>query len=255
MREFNYQRAHREWAFPQWEKLSDEIKVLYQDVQVAYNGTHQLGDLSMPWLEGFPEKFAAIPDEELVHAQMVIHSLGHWDCRENHDLDFPRDKHGSYWKFERLAKQSLLARGWVTTWPQPPTDQFMDHKEGTGLDNEEIAEKLAPLMLPEFIVRGVQNVNHRVTGQSQLRGHPFVVGQKHIENSRTMALDPRCAPCDFCGFPFDDHISDKVAFISLSRATDPDTFTLTDTEQDKLKSVIEFMGKMAGYVFMKGGKV
>lgn len=261
MKEFNYKRAHREWAFPQWEMLSDEIKDLYQDVQVAYDGTHQLGDLSMPWLEGFPEKFAAIPDEELAYAQMVIQGLGHWDCRENHDLVFPRDKHGSYWKFERLAKQRLIARGRCTPWPQPPTDQFMDHKEGTSLDVEEIAKELSSLLSPEFVVRKVDYMNHRlregVERITPLPRHPFVVGRKHLQNSKSIYLDPRCAPCDYCGHAYDDHISDKVAFISLSRATDPDTFTLADTEQDKLKSVTEIMdsNKMDGFAFVKGDQV
>lgn len=261
MREFNYQRAHREWAFPQWQLLSDGIKVLYQDVQAAYDGTSQLKDLSMPWLEGFLEKFAAIPDEELALAQTVIFSLGHWDCKENHDLDFPRDKHGSHWKFEHLAKQSLVARGWRSPWPTPPAELFMDHKEGTDLDNEEIAQELSALLSPEFVVRKVDCVNHRLReGVERVPSHPghlFTIGRRHFANSKSMYLDPRCAPCARCGFPYDDHISDKVAFISLSRATDSDGLVLTDDEKAKLQSVTEFMdsNKMDGFAFVKGRQI
>jgi hypothetical protein len=261
MREFNHKRAHREWAFPQWQLLSEAIKVLYMEVQEAYGNTYQLIDLSMPWLEGFPEKFASIPDEELVHAQMVIQALGHWDSKDNHDLDFPRDKHGTHWKFEKLAKQSLIARGWTSPWPATPTDQFMDHKEGTGMDVEEIAKELSSLLSPEFVVCKVDYVNHRlregVERITSLPRHPFVVGRKHLQNSKSMYLDPRCAPCDYCGHAYDDHISDKVAFISLSRATDSDDFVLTDDEKAKLQSVTEIMdsNKMDGFAFVKGDQV
>ena len=245
MKEFDFRKAHREWAFPQWEMLSDEIRALYRDVQAAYDGTHQLKDLSMPWLEGFPEKFAAIPDEELVHAQMVIHNLGHWDSKDSHDLLFPRDKHGGYWKFEHLAKQSLVARGYCSpqakNWPKPPTEQFMVHKEGTEFDNEELADLARPLVDDfYFEVVRVDQCNYRVKGLPDSEGHPFVIGRKHIANSHTMFLDPRCAPCDHCGRQYDDHTSEKALLLKLKNSHVPDedgVIQLVPEEQEVLKGL------------------
>lgn len=250
--EFNYKRAHREWAYPEWEALPDEVKELYLTVIEKYDGTNQSGDLSMPWLEGIEELFDVIDMEVLAHSAMVINALGHWDSSDNHDLEFPRNKHGAHWKYERLARQNLVKRGYPGPMPKPPSDQYMDHKEGTDYNNEELTELLRPMIAKHFSVLRVDNVNHRIRNAPFVKGHPFVIGRKHLENSNTMILDPRCAPCSHCGYSYDHHISDRVALLIPIREMEGDTVDLNEEEAETLRSLDEFFkeNKIDGVAFV-----
>lgn len=210
--ELNYKRAHREWAFPEWEKLSIAVKALYCKVQEGYEGTSQLKDLSMPWLAGFEGLFDQIDMDVLAHARSVIYHLGYWDSKESADLHFPRDKHGAYWKFDRLARQNLVKRGNKKPYPNPPLAQFMEHKEGTEYDNNELATMLKPMFEGHFSVLKIDYANYRIVGRPSIAGHPFVIGRKHFQNN-SMILDPRCAPCTRCGHSYDDHVSDRIIFL------------------------------------------
>jgi len=248
MTEFNFRRAHREWAVPQYNKLSDQIKQLYRDVIAEYDGVNQLKNLDMPFLlTGFEERFANIAPDELGHAAYVIHCCGYWDDPKDENVaSWPRDSHGAYWKFQRLANQTLCNRGYsefiVPESNDEVPDKFMDHVDGSTYDNDEVAAILAPITLPEFIVRAVRDVNHKPD--------MFVIGSKHFPKDGSGYLRPEQAPCYRCGRPYAEHTHETVLF--LSRVDKPDEDAVTEAEQAKLKEIVPELEKykLDGFVFV-----
>ena len=78
--EFNFRRAHREWAQPEFDKLSDKIKAIWHLV-VAVSG--QLKQWQHPGVEfGKHENIRAAmlecDPEALCRSAVVIHYWGHW---------------------------------------------------------------------------------------------------------------------------------------------------------------------------------
>jgi len=83
MIEFNYVRAHKEWAQPQFDALPDEVKQLFDDVVEIGGELKQSGASPVQ----FPDtnqgrelraKFEAIDSETLANASYVIYRYGHW---------------------------------------------------------------------------------------------------------------------------------------------------------------------------------
>jgi len=241
MKEFNYKRAHDEWALPKFHALSFPLKTLYVDVIEAYKGTHQNKSLGMDWLPGFEERFNAFDPEELAKAGHIIYGCGHWDYKGAGA--WPRDDHGGYWKFELLVKQNLIARGYREYNKfKVPTGMFDDHKEGTGLSHDEICDQFKPLVSPEFTAVLVTTVNHKPD--------IFCIGAKHMKNSPGMILDPTSAPCATCGRPYAEHTFDTVLVL---RRTLDEGDKLSDAEKAKLIAIQPKLTehKLAGVAFTR----
>lgn len=258
-REFNYKRAHREWAVPEFIKLGDDIKALYRRVQVEMAEACQNKSLGLDWpADGsLHAAFAAVDPAALAHAAEVIHALGHWDYRSPDDV-FPcqRDNIGGYWKFEKLAKQSLIDRGLQSLIKNgPDVEQFMDHKEGTDFDDDELKQILAPCFAPELILVRVTQVNWRLAPSARprkpIQGHPFVIGAAHFPKDGGMYINVHQAGCAECGCSYEEHLSDHVAV--LKRASGSEEPKLTPAEHNRLlgaKPLLE-EHKLDGVVFVK----
>jgi len=256
--EFNFVRAQREWAYPRWLELSDAIKALYVRVQRECAGLSQNHSLGMDWPADGSLKaaFDAIPNDELIEAQDVIYYLGHWDAKENKDLQFPRDKCGGYWKFQKYARQSLVERPNRMTdkWPEFDCEPWMDHVEGTEYSDSELPKLLGPKMAAHFKLVKVTRINHRLSSGCALKGnndrHPFCIGTPHFPKDDGMYIQPKQAPCCICGRDYDDHISDKVMVIKPLRAN---VDKLNDEEAATLKAMEPDMVtyKIDGFVFTK----
>ena len=250
--EFNYERAHREWALPEWEKLPNNIKELYRKVDKLYNGVNQNDALGMDWISDELEaEFAAIDMEELANAARVIHALGRWDYAGAGD--WPRSKHGGHWKFQLLAQQTLAKYGCGESSsggrscdvPNSIAERFMDHKPGTEYDNKELVKVMAPLLRPLFEVVACEQVNHRP--------HPFMIGPKHLEKSG-MVLDPNVAPCAMrgCGLPYSEHTSEKALILKRARYEPENKLREEEVQMlESIKPVLE-EHKIDGFGFIRG---
>lgn len=118
---------------------------------------------------------------------------------------------------KKLAAKDPLIAPWLDK------ERFMIDKSPDGVLLKELRAVPAP---PQWCVKEVTSANHRLalhlpqSGNDRGRPwgkHPFCIGQKHMENnSGSIMLDPRCAPCDICGYDFDKHISDKIALLEYS---------------------------------------
>jgi len=258
-REFNYRRAHREWAVPQYHALPQAIKDLYTRVIRECKNQNQNNDLGMDWPgPEFKAEFDAIPGPLLAHAGHVIFGLGHWDTPKKGKScsAWPSSDHGAYWKFKTLCQQSMAARNLQHKIFDSDADWMMDHKEGTSLDDVELRLMIAPMLAPHLICHAVTAINHRLKdGCHALKGknvrHMFCIGQKHFK-SDSIYLDPRAAPCDICGCDCDDHVSDHIVVLKLP----PDQVDKTELTEDQsacLKALAPFMTehKLDGFVFVK----
>lgn len=241
MKEFNYRRAHAEWALPGFSTLPQSIKDLYADVVFHYAEVHQnRKTLGLPWLEGFEDRFDAMDPETLARAANVIYGCGHWDYPKNGAGPWPRDNHGGYWKFEILAKLSLSKRGF-TEYKRYGLSEgaFMDHKEGTGLDNDELGGIFMALTLPEFETVRVTTVNHRPD--------MFCIGPKHFTD---FGLDVKAAPCAVCGEAHDRHTSDKALIVRRLTCTETNLSMAEEVKLRLLKPEMEFH-KIDGIAFVR----
>lgn len=81
----------------------------------------------------------------------------------------------------------------------------------------------------------------RVT-TAQLQHHPFVIGSRHISNSSGSMLRPESAPCDFCGYEYKDHISDKA--ILLEHHPSMTTEQAAVASQHALKDMREWLNQL-----------
>jgi len=256
MREFNYKRAHKEWALPEWNKLDENFKRLFRMVQEHCAGQHQNKNLGMDWpFDEFKEAFdeaAKNTPAMLAHSGYVIYGLGHWDYKGAGE--WPRDSHGGYWKYEHFVKQALAARSYSYASFKPYDTEkgwMMDHKEGTDYDNDELADMFRPRLADHFEVLDVRNVNFRVRGAAKHDGHPFCIGNAHMQNSVGMYLDPRSAPCAQCKLPYDDHESDRVMILRRTGKYLPQ-YELTEDEKAALEAIKEDLEvhKVDGFVFV-----
>lgn len=239
MKEFNYKRAHTEWAVPEYLKLSREIKALFSRVQNEGGEWHQNHDTSIDWPgEDIKAAFDAIPPDQLAYGMQVIYSLGHWDYTGS-DNPTPKDKHGAYWKFEILAKRSLIDRTPRYVWTDcDVSKKFMDHKEGTEYSSDELPDLARQVCHIYEPVEG-RAVNFKVKGQP---GHPFTIGNGHFTDSPY--LDPNAHGCywqdykgdSHCGLPYKDHTHDVALLV---RGPLPKT----DEEKAELEAIINVCKK------------
>ena len=257
-REFNYRRAHREWAVPQYHALPQAIKDLYTRVIRECRNQNQNNDLGMDWPSPeFKAAFDDIPGPMLAHAGHVIHGLGHWyDPKAYEFCSWPCSDHGAHWKFERFCQQSMAECNLQYKTFDADKDWMMDHVEGTGLDDDELRLMLVPMLVPQFLCHAVTTINHRLKdGCCALKGkndrYPFCIGTKHFR-SDSIYLDPRAAPCDICGCSYDDHVSDHVVVLKLP-PDQVDKTKLTEDQQACLKALAPFMTehRLDGFVFVK----
>ena len=233
MREFNYQRAWREWAQPRFDKLSPELRALFTDVLAA---TDDLHTVPQKYETPFPDTekgnalavaFSKFGSEELAEAACVIYYYGHWGYTAEGKES---QKGGAYWLFQRLADHVTIKRGETNgggvlcskNWEKRnwQTDDFMDHKEGTSLDNDELAAKYRALVPEPFVVQQVTQVNYKP--------HPYVIGPKHIEAAQSyggilgkeVMEKVGCAYYDrgsSCGLPYSAHTHDTAIFLTMTR--------------------------------------
>lgn len=115
---FDFRRAWRELADPEYRKLPERMRELHKRVDFECAGLDQLNDLSMPWpkvkpgeLEQSPslrEAFEAQTSEDLAVASRVVWSYGHWMPGGS---PRPRSRQtGSTWKFAMYCDQILTLR-------------------------------------------------------------------------------------------------------------------------------------------------
>jgi hypothetical protein len=254
--DFNYKLAWYDWARVQFQCLPADVRAIYEDIRDHYTELSQVADLSVRWPTEDEENKAAveiakhghhdhlrsrfenIPAEWLARAVSVIHSYGHWGS----GWAIPNDG-GAYWKFESLAKQVLIDKGRENcTWD--------DYKCDT--------DKYKVLSAVERAIDGALNGSglsrHSLTHVNH-RPHPFVIGPKHLENSKSMYLDPDCAPCawrgprrEACNLSHAEHVSDHVVVIAgLTEPVSDDHKTAIET----LAPVLEEHG-IDGMVFVAG---
>lgn len=225
MQEFNYNRAWTEWAVPRFAKLKPEVRELLAMAATAAEKIGQNDNRALPWpKEGnLKSAFDKMDAETLREAATVVHLYGHWHPYNGEVQAIQAD--GLYWKFKMWADQSLIGRGEEAsvTWERNNfrVAAFVDHKEGTEYDNEELGTKYSNAFAGVFEVK-CNNVNHRVVlpGGSvdrTYKPHPFTIGMKHFPKDGGMYIDPHAAPCAYCGAPLESHKSDRVLFLKLLR--------------------------------------
>ncbi len=101
---FDYQRAWKELARPQFEALDRRAKDLYLYVVEAAAEAEQDRDLLLPWPhDTLRRNFEALPISLLAHAARVIYFHGHWGPI----TALYQQGNGAYWRFANLADQVL----------------------------------------------------------------------------------------------------------------------------------------------------
>ena len=236
MKEFNYKRAHAEWAVPEYHKLSPEIRSLFSRVQREGNEWHQNRDTSIDWpTDDIKAAFDAIPSDELIHGMQVIYGLGHWG-HAGSDNPTLKDGHGAYWKFETLAKRSLIDRRPYKPWAERDiAKDFMEHKEGSEYSMGELVDLAQPVCRIYTPVEG-RAVNYKVQGKV---GHPFMIGLGHFQKD-SIYLDPNLHGCywpgeagkERCGLPYSVHTHDVALIV---RGPSP----YTEEQRNEIKAIFD----------------
>jgi hypothetical protein len=251
---FNFKRAHDEWARPQFDKLSQQIKRLFEKVVECSEFLGQGKDLSVQFkslveddghaaVADLKKSFEACDPQELADAAEVIYACGHW----HYDRERPFGKNGAYWKFQALVKTHLI-KLWGHSYSEDTvkerlgrtTDDFMDHEPGTSYSLDEMPELFQPHLEGVFRVLDAQTVNHDP--------HPFVIGAKHL-TGKSIYLDPDAAPCAApgCNLSYKQHTYDKVLFLQAAR----DLENKEAAEAlDSVKGLME-EHKLDGFVFVE----
>ena len=228
-KEFNYQRAWKEFVQPEYKKLCEFLQFtnLYHLVEKHVDGLNQDGARHALLGEKVPHiiaMFDCMPVEQLAWASQVVYFYGHLASNR------AAQESGLYWKFQMLADTSLINREKVDCSKPLSTSglvamhdskvrmdkalkAFHDHKEGTEYDDEEATEILVKVAADGVSVLRVDHVNHKPD--------MFCIGPKHFKND-SMYLDPTFAPCAHCGEPYSAHTSDRVVFVKVHNPDDKD---------------------------------
>lgn len=249
MQEFNHKRAWLEWIKPNFDAAYSESELF----RAAWNAvvklspdlvqcSHALGSLKMEIstsdaaIEPPPEMVdlsRSIDRVALFRLGWIVNNYGHWApnnvCSETS---------GATWKFEKFANQIVFKNGGgedivkAKAELEARTKLFYDHKPGTTYDGDDAVALLANVSK----VKPAKHVavNFRVDGYSG-NGHPFCIGGKHMALSQGMYLDPTCAPCAECGYPYSAHHHDMALLVT-------DTKKLSDDElKAELKKLLDFI--------------
>jgi hypothetical protein len=95
---------------------------------------------------------------------------------------------------------------------------FMDHKEGTKWDDDELPKRYQHLVENEFLIKAVRQCNYNP--------HPFTIGQNHFDNGTINVHKAGCAfrgkgpgynRFESCGLPFDKHTHEVVMFLECKK--------------------------------------
>lgn len=129
--DFDYTRAWREFAWPQWQSLPADVRKLAHDVAQNCGGLAQdRNTLELEWPEDettrvtLRVRFDAIPAETLAWASQVVYSVGHWcpSIPAQYTIEHTREylealqegkklqATGGYWRFSNFADQVLGAK-------------------------------------------------------------------------------------------------------------------------------------------------
>lgn len=213
-KEFNYERAWREYVKPEFKKIYPAIKTAFNEtLKVVHDlsqvgASHQLTGQSI-YLTGL---YDAIDSETLAWASKVVYYYGHLSPEKT------AQESGLYWKFQILADESFFKRkerdSEIAYKAKIKMEQalkaYHDHEEGTEYDDEEIPEYIQGISpnigAGDITILKVKHVNHKPD--------QFCIDNKHIQLSQGI-LDPRVAPCAHCGQDYDSHTSDRVMFVKV----------------------------------------
>lgn len=234
-KEFNYERAWKELYAPALHQMPLQIRSLVNEF--AYlapklvQNRHHLEQLDLTeeaqgikanfdhlfktWEEF--KKVAGRSGAELADAAELVYWYGHLaPGNASKDGHFDAQRDGLYWKFKSLVIAALIeakTSGEIMHRAKAKYDAlnntFYDHKEGTELDNDEIAEKYRPLVEDVFEVVGVRDVN--------FKPDIFCIGTRHFPKDGGMYIRPEQAPCCNCGKPYAEHTHDRVMFLKCLR--------------------------------------
>jgi hypothetical protein len=217
MREFNYKRAWKEWANPlrkklmkvpeyvaAWDKtveLSPKIRQTERSTQRPRLNDGEDDELAVP--AEFPALLSKLGESKFREAAYVTDMWGHWGS-----LNEVKKTHGATWKFRIFC--GYLVPG-VHECASFNTDEFMDHKPGSGFDQVETASILSKAILgSKLTVEGVISANFKVNGEP---GHPFVIGRAHFPQDGGRFIDVHQAGCCQCLQPYESHTHDEVVMI------------------------------------------
>lgn len=231
--EFDYARAWRDWAKPEFETLSPELKSLLRRVcRICGHPEFNADSQANAFMSVKDALQNASTMQELAKAITVVYYYGHWNS-DSKDL---YSGHGAYWQFVDMVKQAYISRfpgpsnDWKTVYKMPELQpRFYTHVEGTPLDNEELAEKYRQRLSPRYAVVDVCNVN--------FRPHPFMIGEAHFPKDGSMYIKPESAPCAMpgCGLSYEQHTSDKALLLRMNAARKSEARELLAAEKDELQ--------------------
>lgn len=238
--ELNFIKAKREWAYPLYINISQEIRNIFLDVIKEYDGVHQKSDTSIPILNGFKERIQSQDKHEIQQAAQIIHYTGWWGGHDEFCLQYPKEHHGSYWKFELLVDQ-IVGSGDKIKVPE----KYYEHKDGSSFDDDEIIKILKPQLSELFTVMSVMDVNYKphipmigleTMKYAKRKNSPFLTGE---------------APCSHpgCDLKIKDHTSDHIIFIKRKQV---DGSKFTQEEKDLLRKIVPEMEKYGcdGFAFI-----
>lgn len=192
--EFDYKRAWCEWAYPKFLALPADIRDIYHDIRDDHGDLRQNRGLGIDCPPELESRFENIAAEFLARAIPIVYAYGHWGS----GWAMPNDG-GAYWKFKILGKQALVAKDRAGAWVAHECDTqafIVPHPHETAIDDA---------------LRDSGLRRHDVTNVN-FDPHPFVIGARHLENSRGMYLEPNCAPCAMrgCNLTYEEHRSERV---------------------------------------------
>ena len=223
MKEFNYKRAWEELALPAFREAVKlpEFRAAWREtvklsplIQQTAKSTRRLrfiepGDTDAAMSPPAPfDALAARVGAALPRLGALVNYFGYWAT-----APVCASTAGATWKFQIFTEQITGNAGELDS----ETKRFMDHKPGSGFDDEEQAG-LVNAWLEESPVAGVRcvrvaGVNYQVKGYSG-KGHPFVIGAEHFPRNGGMYIDVHQAGCAHCGYSHEDHTHETAAFLS-----------------------------------------
>lgn len=287
--DFDYKRAWKELAEPEFKKLPDVVHKLYHNIHDHYSHCQQDRDCDLPWPDDrIKTVFDSIDLSVLARASRVIYFYGHWGSG--------LENNGAYWRFSLWADQTIrrklaldessvtgvfraarynislaIREGYLRvcrstkaswTWEEigPVSEDLFDDAvdllSGNKYSNANKAYEAVLdlrktddkfLDLDEYkersedeqeIIDALKGTNFKFVEitNANFDPHPFMITGKHLANSKSMYLNPDCAPCGFkgCQLSYAEHTSERVAVFKLRETVET---KLSDLEV--LKPILE----------------
>ena len=204
--DFDYEKAFKDWAKPEYDNQIIQIKDIVCEVHARLERDAPLDDLK--------QRLKELPREALAKAISVVYYAGHWGIPEDPLGKFLQG-HGTYWQFTDLAKAAWIETrkdiaGWEDMYRKPEMKpKYWKHEEGTEYCNEELAEMYREHVATLLTVASITQCNHKP--------HPFCIGAQHFGD---MYIDVHKAPCAMrgCNLTYEEHTSDRVLFLKLAKS-------------------------------------